>query len=427
MDKLIIEGGNRLIGEVEISGSKNATLPLMASALLIDDKAGLTLNGVPPLKDIETFNKLLKHMGCKVSFKDGVLKISLDEKKANPEAPYELVKTMRASILVLGPLLARFGKAKVSLPGGCAIGARPVDQHIMGLEKMGAKVTIDHGYITAECKKLKGAKICFDMPTVTGTANLMLAATLAEGKTILENAAIEPEVTDLAQALSKMGAKIGGIGTDTISIEGVKSLKALEHEVIRDRIEAGTFMIASAITKGNIVIKNCPTEHLDSLIEKLKQVGVHIEEEKEGLRVKGDLPIQSVDIKTSPYPGFPTDMQAQLMSLMCVSKGLSVIIENIFENRYMHVSELNRMGADITVDGKNAVVRGVKSLSGAEIMATDLRASASLILAGLVAEGETTISRIYHLDRGYDAIEEKLKKLGAKIKRVKETKKTKEA
>ncbi len=417
MDKLIIEGGNRLIGTVEISGAKNAVLPLMAASLLTDGQTRLT--NVPKLRDIETFKKLLVHMGCEV-FSDSdnrTLTICADN-VTRPEAPYELVKTMRASILVLGPLVARFKRARVSLPGGCTIGARPVNLHLMGLEKMGARVSIEHGYIVVEAEKLTGAHIYLDQPTVTGTENIMLAAVYAEGETTIENAAMEPEITALASALNRMGADISGAGTDTIKITGTSELRATEHRVIYDRIEAGTFMIASAITTGNVLIKNCPIEHLDSLVAKLKEAGTEITEEEDGVRVVGQWPIRSVDIKTYPYPGFPTDMQAQIMTMMSVAGGLSVITETIFENRFMHVAELKRMGADITVDGRNAIVKGVDRLSGAPLMATDLRASASLVLAGLVADGTTIISRIYHLDRGYEDIEKKLKALGARIERI---------
>jgi UDP-N-acetylglucosamine 1-carboxyvinyltransferase len=417
MDKILIEGGNRLVGEVTVSGAKNAVLPLMAASLLVD--GWTTITNVPSLRDIDTFKVLLGHLGCEIeSDGPGTMRIRTREVPV-PEAPYDMVKTMRASVLVLGPLVSRFKKARVSLPGGCAIGARPIDLHLMGLKKMGAEVSIDHGYVTVTAEKLKGAKIYMDTATVTGTENLMLAAVHAEGTTVLENAALEPEVVCLADALNRMGAVIKGAGTDTIRIEGVKELKPVEVRVIPDRIEAGTFMVASAMTRGNVLLKDCPLGYLESLSVKLKEAGAEIVEEAGGVRVIGDWPIRSVDIKTIPYPGFPTDMQAQIMAMMTVAGGLSVITETVFENRFMHVGELKRMGADITVDGRCAVVRGVKHLSGAPLMATDLRASASLILAGLVAEGRTEVSRIYHLDRGYERIEEKLKRLGAKIERVK--------
>ena len=417
MDKIVIEGGNRLVGEVTVGGAKNAVLPLMAAALLVDGWCEIT--NVPQLRDIDTFNILLRHLGAEVAadHANRTLKIRTPGLKSF-EAPYELVKTMRASVLVLGPLVARFKKARVSLPGGCAIGARPIDLHLMGLKKMGAEINVEHGYVTVEARKLTGARIYFDTATVTGTENLMLAAVHAEGTTVLENAALEPEITCLADALIKMGARITGAGTDTITIEGVKELIPVSVRVIPDRIEAGTFMVASAMTRGNVLIKDCPYNYLDALNTKLREAGAEISEEDGGVRVIGNYPIHSVDIKTLPYPGFPTDMQAQMMAMMSVSTGLSVITETVFENRFMHVGELKRMGADISIDGRCAVVRGVKGLSAAPLMATDLRASASLILAGLVADGKTDVSRIYHLDRGYEKIEEKLRGLGANIERV---------
>src|SRR3990172_3893597 len=419
MDRIVIEGGNRLVGEVSVSGAKNAVLPLMAASLLVDDWN--TITNVPRLKDIETFRDLLTHLGSEVEVDHGSGVIRARTRDvAEPVAPYEMVKTMRASILVLGPLVARFKKARVSLPGGCAIGARPVDLHLKGLKKMGADVSIDHGYVVVKAARLKGDRIYLDTPTVTGTENLMLAAVLAEGKTVIENAAMEPEVVCLADALNRMGAAVSGAGTDEIAIEGGAELKPFEMDVIPDRIEAGTFMVASAMTRGNVLIKNCPHRSLDALNMKLKEAGSELKVEEEGFRVVGDWPIRSVDVKTMPYPGFPTDMQAQMMAMMTVASGLSVITETVFQNRFMHVGELRRMGADITVEGRTAVVRGVRRLSGAPLMATDLRASASLVLAGLVADGRTEVSRIYHLDRGYERIEEKLKRLGAKIDRVKE-------
>lgn len=418
MDKIIIEGGARLVGEVTVSGAKNAVLPLMAAALLSD--GWTTITNVPRLKDIETFKALLEHLGAETDHDtaSGTLRIRTRDVK-EPVAPYEMVKTMRASVLVLGPLLTRFKEARVSLPGGCAIGARPIDLHIKGLQKMGAEVTIDHGYVLVKADRLRGAKIYMDTVTVTGTENLMLAAVLAEGTTILENSALEPEVVCLAQTLNRMGARITGAGTDTIRITGVDRLEPTSVRVIPDRIEAGTFMVAAAMTAGNVLIKDCPSDYLDSLTTKLKESGAAIEEEAAGMRVVGNGTIRGVDVKTLPYPGFATDMQAQIMAMMTISSGLSVITETVFENRFMHVGELKRMGADITIDGRCAVVKGVKRLSGAPLMATDLRASASLILAGLVAEGVTEVSRIYHLDRGYEKIEDKLVGLGARIKRVK--------
>ncbi|MBI5560949.1 MAG: UDP-N-acetylglucosamine 1-carboxyvinyltransferase [Deltaproteobacteria bacterium] len=418
MEKFIIEGGNRLMGTVTVSGAKNAVLPLMAAALLTDGPN--TFTGVPSLKDIETFNDLLIFMGCESSLDAGKGILKIDASKINRyEAPYELVKTMRASILVLGPLVGRFKRARVSLPGGCAIGARPVNLHLTGLAKMGAEVEIEHGYVVVKAERLKGAQICLDQPTVTGTENLMLAAVCADGETIIENAAIEPEVGELAAALKKMGAAIEGAGTDTVKIVGVEGLKPITHSVIPDRIEAGTFMVAAAMTRGNVLIKNCPHHFLDALSGKLKEAGADITVEKDGVRVAGNWPIRSVDVKTHPYPGFPTDMQAQFVAMMSVADGLSVVTETIFENRFMHTAELKRMGADITIDGRNAIIRGVENLSGAPLMATDLRASASLVLAGLVAGGTTEVSRIYHIDRGYENIEKKLQALGACIKRVK--------
>ena len=418
MDKLIVKGPSRLVGEVSVSGAKNSVLALMASALLTKET---TLSNVPMLKDIETFCTLLTHMGSEVAIDKTTKSLTIKTPdKINAEAPYDLVKTMRASIMVLGPLVARFKKARVSLPGGCAIGARPVNLHLSGLEKMGATVEIDHGYVTVESDKLKGAKIYLDYPTVTGTANLMMAAVLADGTTILENSAQEPELVELETVLNKMGAQVSGAGTDKIKIEGVEELNPVSHSVMPDRIEAGTFMVASAMTQGNVLIKDCPLDNLEALRVKLIESGTEIISEDDGVRVVGNYPYNSVDIKTHPYPGFPTDMQAQIMAMMALGSGLSVITELVFENRFMHVSELDRMGADITIDGRNAIVKGVARLSGAPVMATDLRASASLVLAGLVAEGTTEITRIYHLDRGYEHIEDKLKALGADIERVKE-------
>jgi len=417
MDKIVIRGGERLIGEVEVSGSKNATLPIFVASLLTD---GCSLfHNVPNLMDVKTIVKVLKNMGVKVWEQGKTYHIDATE-VSNYEAPYELVKTMRASILVLGPLLARRGKATVSLPGGCAIGARPINLHLMGLEAMGAKIELRRGYIEAKTDGLKGAQISFDPPTVTGTENLMMAASLAKGKTVLLNAAMEPEVVDLANVLNKMGAKISGVGTPIIEIEGVESLQAVEHHVIPDRIEAGTLMVAAGLTRGNIKILNCPFQHMETVIHKLRESGMEIELEGDGMRAVGNRRVRSVDVKTQPYPGFPTDMQAQFMVLMCLAKGLSVISETIFENRFIHVSELKRMGADIRIQKDTAIVQGVERLNGAQVMATDLRASASLILAGLAAEGTTEVSRVYHLDRGYERLDNKLAKLGANIKRVKE-------
>lgn len=418
MDKMVIEGGVPLNGEVRISGAKNAALPIMTAALLADGES--TITNVPLLRDIDTTFKLLEQMGAKCG-REGD-KITIDASViTNPKAPYELVKTMRASVLVLGPLVARCGQAYVSLPGGCAIGARPIDLHIKGLNALGAKVSLERGYVHATAKKLKGTKFVFDTVTVTGTENIMMAAVTAEGTTILENCAREPEVADLANALCSMGARIEGIGTDRLVIHGVESLKPLnDYRIIEDRIEAGTFMSAVGITGGEIFMPAVRREFVDAVALKLTEMGVKIEEENGGLKIKGDGNLKSADVRTQPYPGFPTDMQAQVMALLAVANGLSVVTETIFENRFMHVQELNRLGADIVVEGHSAVVRGVKKLEGAPVMATDLRASASLIIAGLKAEGRTEVSRIYHLDRGYERIEKKLQALGAKIWREKE-------
>jgi len=417
VDKILIRGGERLIGEVEVSGSKNATLPMFAASLLVEGSN--LFHNVPNLMDVRTIVRVLKNLGVKVSQEERMYRIDATE-VSNHEAPYDLVKTMRASILVLGPLVARMRKASVSLPGGCAIGARPINLHLMGLEAMGAKIELLHGYIEAKADRLKGAPISFDNPTVTGTENLMMAATLAQGKTTLQNAAIEPEVAELASVLNKMGAKISGAGTSLIEIEGVESLHAVEHSIIPDRIEAGTLMVAAGLTRGNIKILNCPLHHMEAVVHKLREAGMEIESDGNEVSVVGNKRIRSVDVKTQPYPGFPTDMQAQFMVLMSLAKGLSVISETIFENRFIHVSELRRMGADIRIEGNTAVIQGVGSLSGAPVMATDLRASASLILAGLAAAGQTEVSRVYHLDRGYEGLDKKLVKLGADIERVKE-------
>jgi UDP-N-acetylglucosamine 1-carboxyvinyltransferase len=374
---------------------------------------------VPDLRDVRTIIKVLNNLGVKVSKEGKVYRLNATE-ASNSEAPYDLVKTMRASILVLGPLLARMKKATVSLPGGCAIGARPINLHLAGLEAMGAKIELRHGYIEAQADVLKGANISFDTVTVTGTENLMMAATLAKGKSTLHNAAMEPEVVDLANVLNKMGARISGAGTGLIEIEGVESLHAVEHTIIPDRIEAGTLMVAAGLTRGNIKILHCPLQHLQTVVHKLRESGMEIESDGDAVDVVGMRRIRSVDIKTQPYPGFPTDMQAQFMVLMSLARGLSVISETIFENRFIHVSELQRMGADIRIQENAAIIQGVESLSGAPVMATDLRASASLILAGLGAEGVTEVSRVYHLDRGYEGLDKKLARLGANIKRVKE-------
>ncbi|AOI91010.1 UDP-N-acetylglucosamine 1-carboxyvinyltransferase [Burkholderia pseudomultivorans] len=415
MDKLVIEGGHRLSGEIVVSGAKNAALPILCAGLLSAEP--VELDNVPNLKDVRTTLKVLNQMGVK-SDTDGC-RVRLDASRVdNLVAPYELVKTMRASILVLGPLLARFGEAKVSLPGGCAIGARPVDQHIKGLQAMGAEISIEHGFIEARAKRLKGARIVTDMITVTGTENLLMAATLADGETIIENAAREPEVSDLAHLLVAMGAKIDGIGTDRLVIQGVDRLHGARHAVIPDRIEAGTFLCAVAAAGGDVTLTGVRPHILDAVIDKLREAGVSIEEGDSWLRVKMDRRPSAVTIRTSEYPAFPTDMQAQFMALNAVATGTAQVVETIFENRFMHVQELNRLGANITVDGNTALVTGVDNLSGANVMATDLRASASLVIAGLRAEGETLVDRIYHLDRGYDRMEAKLTAVGASVRRL---------
>jgi UDP-N-acetylglucosamine 1-carboxyvinyltransferase len=407
MDKLIVNHSMNLKGDIRVSGAKNAALPIVCASLLTADQ--LILKNVPQLKDIYTLEKLLGGMGVKIDFTDDVMKFDASN-VTSLVAPYELVKTMRASVLVLGPLVARFGYAEVSLPGGCAIGARPVDQHIKGLEAMGAEIIIEHGYIKAKASRLKGARIVMDMVTVTGTENLLMAAVLADGVTILENSAREPEVTDLAHCLVRMGAKINGIGTDTLVIDGVEKLHACEHIIVADRIEAGTFAVAAAITQGDLTLTHARPDTMGAIIEKLNKAGALVTQGNDFLRVVMNKRPQAVDIKTLPYPAFPTDMQAQFMTLNCVADGASHMTETIFENRYMHVPELCRMGAKIEVDGNIAMIRGVTQLYGAEVMATDLRASASLVLAGMYADGQTLVDRIYHLDRGYEHIEHKLKK-----------------
>jgi UDP-N-acetylglucosamine 1-carboxyvinyltransferase len=416
MKKIVIEGGNSLKGTVRISGAKNAALPAIAACILTGGWHKIHL--IPALRDIMTIKTIMSSMGAVFQDNnDRSLSVNT-ENIFEHEASYDLVKTMRASILLLGPLLARLGKARISLPGGCAIGARPVNLHLKALSAMGVDMRLEHGYINAEVKRLKGANIFFDTPTVTGTENIMMAAVTADGRSVLNNSAKEPEVVDLADMLRKMGAEIEGDGTDTIVIEGVKELKPAEHSVIPDRIEAGTFMIASAMTQGNITIQNCRPEHHYAVIEKLRAVGAEIEYGGNVFSVKGPRIIKSVDITTMPFPGFPTDLQAQFMTLMCIANGSSMIEETIFENRFIHVSELERMGADITINGNQALVRGRANLLAAPVMATDLRASASLILAGLVAvDGRTEVNRIYHLDRGYEALEEKFRALGANIRR----------
>ena len=418
MDKLLIRGGRRLSGTVTISGAKNAALPELCAALLTAEP--VHLSNVPRLQDVSTALKLLRNMGVVAERTDEQpdrVTLNADDVHA-PQAPYDLVKTMRASILVLGPLLARFGQARVSLPGGCAIGSRPVDQHIKGLQAMGADIGVEHGYIVAKATRLKGARITTDMVTVTGTENLLMAATLAEGETVLENAAQEPEIPDLAELLIAMGAKIEGHGTSRIRIEGVPRLHGATHRVVPDRIETGTFLCAVAAAGGDVLLEGANASHLETVIDKLREAGVGIEAGDGWIRVKGDTRPRSVSFRTSEYPAFPTDMQAQFMVLNCIADGTAVVTETIFENRFMHVNELVRLGAKIEIDGHTAVVHGVPRLSGATVMATDLRASASLVIAGLVADGETLVDRIYHLDRGYDQMEAKLRGIGADIERV---------
>ncbi|MBW2590160.1 MAG: UDP-N-acetylglucosamine 1-carboxyvinyltransferase [Deltaproteobacteria bacterium] len=416
MDKIIIEGGHSLKGEVRISGAKNAALPILVSSLLAD--GWNTYTNVPDLKDIESTLLLLENLGAKIEREKDTVRIDASGLN-NPEASYDLVRKMRASILVLGPLLARLKEARVSLPGGCAIGARPINLHLKGLARLGASIEVEHGYIKASVDCLKGNSIYFDISTVTGTENLMMAAVLSDGVTVLSNAAYEPEILALADVLNKMGADIKGAGTSEITIQGVSSLKPVSVSIIPDRIEAGTFMVASALTGGDVIITDCRPDHLEAVIHKLSLTGTKIVVDGNNIRVKGSAKIKSVDVKTLPYPGFPTDMQAQFMVLMSVACGFSIISETIFENRFIHVSELRRMGAQIKVSGNSAMVQGVKKLSGAPVMASDLRASASLILAGLVAGGKTEVNRVYHLDRGYQSIESKFAELGAAVKRVK--------
>ena len=415
MDKILVEGGHYLEGDVIISGAKNAALPILVSALLTD--GWNEFKNVPSLKDIESTKQLLQHLGASVEGHDDIVRINAAGLN-NPEAPYELVRKMRASILVLGPLVARLKRARVSLPGGCAIGARPINLHLKGLSLMGAAIELEHGYVEVKADRLIGADIYFDIPSVTGTENLMMAAALAEGTTTLRNSAREPEIVALAEVLNQMGAKIEGAGTSVIRIHGTDRLEPTHFTIIPDRIEAGTFMVAAALTGGKITICDCEPAHLEACIHKLKLTGANIKIDGKRITVAGGDQINSIDVKTQPFPGFPTDMQAQFMVLMTVANGLSVIAETIFENRFIHVSELHRMGADIQCTGNTAVVRGISQLSAAPVMATDLRASASLILAGLVAKGVTEVNRVYHLDRGYQAIEEKFAHIGAAIRRV---------
>ncbi len=415
MDKLLITGGTRLTGEVQISGAKNAALPILCAGLLTADDLNLT--NLPQLKDVATMEKLLAQMGLKMQVSGS--EVVLNGGNIHTlEAPYDMVKTMRASILALGPLLARFGEAKVSLPGGCAIGARPVDQHIKGLQAMGAEIHLEAGYIHAKAKKLKGTRIVTDMITVTGTENLLMAATLAEGETVLENAACEPEVVDLANLLVSMGAKISGIGSSRLVIHGVEKLHGARHHIISDRVEAATFLCAVAATGGDVTLKNTRVDILDVAMDKLREAGAILISEPDSIRIQMSARPKAVSFRTTEYPGFPTDMQAQFMALNCIAEGTSQVTETIFENRFMHVQELNRLGASIEIEGHTAIVRGVDKLVGAPVMATDLRASASLVIAAMAAEGETLIDRIYHLDRGYDRMEVKLSALGANIRRI---------
>jgi UDP-N-acetylglucosamine 1-carboxyvinyltransferase len=419
MDKLVIRGGNPLLGTVRISGAKNAALPCMAAALLTEDP--VILENIPQVRDIETTRKLLAAMGSEVELGYGRAhhRTTICAKTlATPEASYELVKTMRASTLVLGPLVARCGRARVSLPGGCAIGARPIDLHIKGLERLGAKITQEHGYVEATADRLRGAEIVFDKITVTGTEDLLMAATLADGETEMQNCAREPEVADLAALLNAMGAKIEGAGTPTIRIKGVSQLHGAKHRIIPDRVEAGTFIVAGALTGGDLNVTSCDPHHLTAILQKLEETGVKTAVKSDSIRVMGDHPLKAADLNTEEYPGFPTDMQAQYMALATQAEGTSIVVENIFENRFMHAQELVRMGANIKIEGRRAIVRGKTPLSAAAVLASDLRASASLVLAALVADGETIVDRVYHIDRGYENIEEKLKGVGAEIRRV---------
>ncbi len=416
MDTILVQGGRRLSGEVRISGAKNAALPILAASLLCDGTN--TYTHVPNLRDIRSTLDLLTHLGVRCDMDKHTVQVDAAGLN-NHEAPYDLVRKMRASILVLGPLVARLKKARVSLPGGCAIGARPINLHLRGLQRLGAKIDLAHGYVEASCERLKGADIYFDVVTVTGTENLLMAAVLAEGTTVLRNAAREPEISALADVLIKMGARIEGAGTSEITIQGVESLRPAEARIIPDRIETGTFMAAAALTGGDVTIAGVEPEHVKAVAHKLRLVGARIDVEENKIRVQGADALTSVDLKTLPYPGFPTDMQAQFMVLMSVAQGTSLISETIFENRFIHVSELRRMGADITISGNSALVKGVPRLSGAPVMATDLRASACLILAGLIAENTTEVRRVYHLDRGYEELEKKFEHLGAAIRRVK--------
>lgn len=420
MAKFLVEKSSPLRGTVEVSGSKNAVLPIMAASILTDEKCQIM--EAPVLRDVDVMCKLLGSIGSQVkaNYEDSTIEIETSNIIAS-EAPYELVKKMRASILVMGPLLARTGKAKIALPGGCAIGARPINLHLKGFQALGAEITEGHGYVEAKADKLVGANVYLDFPSVGATENIMMAAVLADGITVIENVAEEPEIVDLANFLNKMGAKIKGAGTDTIKIEGVEALHGTKHAVIPDRIETGTFMVAAAITRGDILIKNVVPDHVKPIIAKLKECGIVIEDTDEGLRVRGDVnELISTDIKTLPYPGFPTDMQSQFMAFLTTVSGPSVVIETVFENRYMHIGELNRMGANIKIEGRSAIIQGDRKLQGAQVISTDLRAGAALVLAGLVAEGTTEISEIYHIERGYTDFVGKFRALGARIRRIEE-------
>jgi len=416
VQKIVIRGGARLRGEVRVSGAKNAALPILASSLLAEGKS--IYRNVPALGDVRTMGRLLARLGAEIGEKPAGTMTVDTARITELEAPYELVKTMRASVLVLGPLCARHGRARVSLPGGCAIGARPIDQHLKGLAAMGARIELEHGYVNARARRLRGATIVFDVVTVTGTENLMMAAALAKGRTALENAAREPEVEELARVLNKMGAKIRGAGTSLITIDGVDELHPIEHSVIPDRIEAGTLLVAGAITRGNVLLRDCLPEHLDAIIAKLRAAGAEVAADGDGIRVRGKADLKPTDISTQPFPGFPTDMQAQMVAVCSVADGASVITDTIYLDRFTHVPELRRLGADIQLERNTAIVKGVDRLQGAPVMATDIRASAALVIAALVAEGETCISRIYHLDRGYEHLEQKLAALGARIERT---------
>jgi UDP-N-acetylglucosamine 1-carboxyvinyltransferase len=418
MENMIIEGEQRLAGSVRIGGAKNAALPILAATLL--GKGSCTLTNVPRVVDVFTMSKLLAHLGARVEANGDRITVSVDEISLC-RAPYKLVKTMRASVLVLGPLVARYGEAVVALPGGCAIGARPINLHLTALELMGAQITIEHGNVHARVlDRLRGARIYFDVSTVTGTENIMMAACLADGTTVIENAAREPEIADLAQFLITRGARISGAGTDVITIQGVPALHGADHEIIPDRIETATYLVAGAITKGDVTVERCRPDHSEALLAKLREAGAELMIEKETIRIRAPERLRCVNVKTLPYPGFPTDIQAQMMALMAVAQGSSMITETVFESRFMHVLELQRMGAEIRIDGNHAVVTGVERLSGAPVMASDLRASACLILAGLAAEGETRVGRVYHLDRGYEQLEQKLVGLGARVRRAPE-------